>query len=99
MAEGPKLFNCPKCRHTYLGHDPLPDCPSCGYDYRERAGFRWDLVVYLFAILGLLSFLLVSSFYRNQLGYRSIGAQQETSGQYDDDDAPSSQQLAPASRR
>ncbi len=49
--------------------------------------------MYLFAILGLLSFLLVSSFYRNTLGYRSIGAQQETSGQHDGDgmsDAPSS---------
>ncbi len=26
MGQGPKLFSCPKCRHRYLGHDPLPDC-------------------------------------------------------------------------
>ena len=63
-AKGPKLFTCPKCRHTYLGHDPLPDCPHCGYDYREKEGFRWDVFVYLLAILGFVSFLLVASNYR-----------------------------------
>ena len=62
--KGPKIFTCPKCRKTYLGHDPLPDCPSCGFDYREREGFRWDVLVYLLSILGLVSFLLVSSSYR-----------------------------------
>jgi hypothetical protein len=62
---GPKLFTCPKCRKTYLGHDPLPDCPACGFDYREREGFRWDGLVYLLSILGLISFLLVSSSYRS----------------------------------
>ena len=67
---GPKLFTCPKCRHTYLGHDPLPDCPRCGYDYREREGFRWDVVVYLLSILALGSFLLVASSYRTYLGGR-----------------------------
>lgn len=65
MAKGPKLFTCPKCRHTYLGHDPLPDCPRCGYDYREKEGFRWDILVYLLVILGLISFFLVSSYYRD----------------------------------
>ena len=62
---GPKLFTCPKCRKAYLGHDPLPDCPACGFDYREREGFRWDVLVYLLSILGLISFLLVSSSYRS----------------------------------
>jgi hypothetical protein len=47
-----------------LGHDPLPDCPSCGYDYRTRGGFRWDVLVYLLSVLGLISYLLVSSSYR-----------------------------------
>ena len=62
---GPKLFTCPKCRKTYLGHDPLPDCPACGFDYREREGVRWDVLVYFLSILGLISFLLVSSSYRS----------------------------------
>jgi hypothetical protein len=47
-----------------LGHDPLPDCPSCGYDYRVKGGFRWDVLVYLLSVLGLISYLLVSSSYR-----------------------------------
>lgn len=64
MAQGPKLFTCPRCRHQYLGHEPLPDCPRCGYDYQVTEGVRWDLVVYLLAILGLVSYLLVSSHYR-----------------------------------
>jgi hypothetical protein len=64
----PKLFTCPKCRATYLGHGSLPDCPRCGYDYRGQERFRWDLLVYLLSILGLISFLLVSSSYRSILG-------------------------------
>jgi hypothetical protein len=64
---GPTLFTCPKCRSTYLGHEPLPDCPHCGHDYRVTAKFRWDTLVYLLAILALLSFLLVSSYYRMPL--------------------------------
>ena len=67
MAQGPKLFTCPKCRDTYLGHEPLPDCPHCGYDYREKEGFRWDVLVYLLAIVALLSFFLVSSYYRGNV--------------------------------
>ena len=63
-AKGPKLFTCPRCRKVYLGHDPLPDCPSCGYDYRVKGGFRWDVLVYLLSVLGLISYLLVSSSYR-----------------------------------
>ena len=65
MSQGPRLFTCPQCRHQYLGHDPLPDCPRCGHDYRIREGMRWDLVVYLLAILGLVSYFLVSSNYRS----------------------------------
>jgi hypothetical protein len=68
----PKLFTCPKCRATYLGHEPIPDCPRCGFDYREEERFRWDLLVYLLSILGLVSFLLVSSSYRSILGEPSV---------------------------
>src|ERR687898_3060759 len=57
---GPKLFTCPQCRNTYLGHDPVPDCPSCGYDYRAKGGFRWDVLVYLLSVVGMLSYFLVS---------------------------------------
>lgn len=45
----------------FLGHDPLPERPHCGYDYREKEGFRWDVFVYLLAILGFVSFLLGAS--------------------------------------
>lgn len=68
MPKGPKLFTCPKCRHTYLAHDPLPDCPHCGYDYQEAEGFRWDVLAYLLVILGILGFLLMTSYYRGMLG-------------------------------
>ena len=68
MASGPKMFTCPRCRHRYLGHDPLPDCPRCGYDYRGKEGFRWDVVVYLLPIGALVSFLLVASHYRGVMG-------------------------------
>ena len=67
MPRGPKLFTCPQCRHQYLGHDPLPDCPRCGHDYPVEAGVRWDLVVYLMAILGLVSYFLVSANYRTSM--------------------------------
>ncbi len=66
-GKGPKLFTCPRCRKAYLGHDPLPDCPSCGYDYRVKGGFRWDVLVYLLSVLGLISYLLVSSSYRTMI--------------------------------
>lgn len=64
-SQAPKLFTCPRCRKAYLGHDPLPDCPACGYDYSVRGGFRWDVLVYLLSVLGLMSYLLVSSSYRS----------------------------------
>jgi hypothetical protein len=66
MAKGPKLFTCPKCRHTYLGHDPAHDCPRCGYDYRGgKEGFRWDVVAYVAVILALLSVFAMSFYYRD----------------------------------
>jgi hypothetical protein len=83
-GKGPKLFTCPKCRKAYLGHDPLPDCPSCGYDYRVKGGFRWDVLVYLLSVLGLISYLLVSS------SYRSLITQPASSG------APPSAAMSPA---
>ncbi|HEU4685726.1 MAG TPA: hypothetical protein VFS39_14560 [Nitrospira sp.] len=72
-AQGPKLFTCPKCRKAYLGREALPDCPACGFDYRIQEGFRWDLVVYLLSILGLASYFLVSSSYRDLRGTASRG--------------------------
>lgn len=74
MKTQTKLFTCPECRNTYLGHDPLPDCPRCGYDYRVTGGFRWDVVVYLLSILALASFLLVGSQYRRYLTPGPTGA-------------------------
>jgi hypothetical protein len=88
VPQAPKLFTCPKCRHTYLGHDPLPDCPRCGYDYREKEGFRWDLVVYLLAIIGFISFLLVASFYRGNMGATSMVPQVNTVPGPDDEKLP-----------
>lgn len=67
VSKSPRMFTCPKCREAYLGHDPLPDCPACGFDYREKSGFRWDVLVYLLSVLGLISYLLVSSSYRSLL--------------------------------
>jgi hypothetical protein len=62
-SRGPKLFTCPKCLKAYLGHDSPPDCPACGFDCREREGFRWDVLVYLLSIFGPIGFLLVPSSY------------------------------------
>ena len=81
MSKPLKLFTCPRCRQTYLGHDPLPDCPQCGYDYRVKEGFRWDVLVYLFTILGILSFFLMASYYRTTFqgldGYKAPAGIQE----------------------
>lgn len=74
MPNAPKLFTCSRCRHQYLGHDPLPDCPRCGYDYRVEEGVRWDLLVYLLAILGLVSYFLVSASYRTGVSGRDGAA-------------------------
>jgi hypothetical protein len=84
-AKGPKLFTCPRCRKAYLGHDPLPDCPACGFDYRVREGFRWDVLVYLLSILGLMGYFLVSSSYRSV----PVGAPSAVHG---DEKLPGSQQ-------
>jgi hypothetical protein len=80
VPQAPKLFRCPKCRHSYLGHDPLPDCPRCGYDYREPEGFRWDVVVYLLSIIGFVSFILVASYYRGNMGAPTIAPRSTSSG-------------------
>jgi hypothetical protein len=71
MTTAPKYFTCPRCKDRYLGHDPLPDCPRCGYDYRASGGYRWDVVFYLLVILSLVSFFLVASFYHGNLGSRT----------------------------
>lgn len=65
MSKRAKLFTCPKCRHTYLGHDPVHDCPRCGYDYRGKETFRWDVVAYLAVIVALLTVFAMSFYYRN----------------------------------
>jgi hypothetical protein len=86
VSEGPKLFTCPRCYHKYLGHDPLPNCPRCGYNYRINEGMRWDLLVYLLAILALVSYFLVSSTYRmgvvgtNQFGWTTGEAGEKLPG-------------------
>jgi len=64
-AKGPTLFTCPHCKKAYLGYEVLPDCPACGFDYPTEGGFRWDVLVYLLSILGLMSYFLVSSSYRS----------------------------------
>lgn len=87
-AKGPKLFTCPNCRKAYLGYDPLPDCPACGFDYRVRAGFRWDVLVYLLSILGLMSYFLVSTSYRslitepisNERGVSAVSGEEKLPG-------------------
>lgn len=63
MSGQTKVFTCPKCKETYLGSSPLPDCPYCGYDYREKEGFRWDILLFLVLIFGMMVFFLVSSHY------------------------------------
>jgi hypothetical protein len=81
MAKGPKLFTCPKCRHTYLGHDPVHDCPRCGYDYRGgKEGFRWDVVAYVAVILALLSVFAMSFYYRDMAKMPQPTPNQNTSG-------------------
>ena len=89
MNKAPKFFTCPKCKHRYLGHDPLPDCPECGYDYRATEGFRWDVVFYLLMIMGLVSFFLVASFYHGNLGSRPLTpGSSEVSGNQDGEKLP-----------
>ena len=43
----------------------MPDWRACGFDYRERDGFRWGVSAHLLSILGLVSFLLVLFSYRS----------------------------------
>jgi hypothetical protein len=77
MRKGPKFFTCPKCRHRYLGYDPVPDCPQCGYVYRVQEGlFRWDALVYLVVIVALISVFVMSSYYTDTVRvYRQPSAQ------------------------
>jgi hypothetical protein len=88
VPQAPKMFRCPKCRHSYLGHDPLPDCPQCGYDYREREGFRWDVLVYLLSIIGFVSFILVASYYRGNMGTTTIAPQASAGQETGDEKLP-----------
>ncbi len=67
-SNGPKLLTYLKRRKANVGHDPLPDCPACGFDDREREGFRRDALVYLLSILGSIGVLLFSSSYRSFFG-------------------------------
>ena len=90
-SKGPKLFTCPKCRKAYLGHDPLPDCPACGYDYPVHGGFRWDVLVYLLSVLGLMSYLLVSSSYRSMIT-ESVSNDRGTAAGSEQEKLPGSQQ-------
>ena len=78
MASALKYFTCPKCKHRYLGHDPLPDCPRCGYDYPQSSNFRWDVVFYLLMILSLMSFFLVASFYHGNVVSRPQAPEKAT---------------------
>ena len=85
MRKGPKLFTCPKCRHTYLGHDPVPDCPRCGHDYRGKEGFRWDMLAYVAAILALLSLFLMTTYYRDSV---RMPPQSSTTGENEPEKLP-----------
>lgn len=61
------MFTCPQCRETYLGgpSERLPDCPHCGYDYRTRRGFRFDLLGMMVLIIAMIGFLLLTSNYKS----------------------------------
>ncbi len=63
----PRVFTCPRCKASYLGgaHEQLPDCPHCGYDYRSREGFRFDLLLLMILIVAMVGFLLLTSNYRS----------------------------------
>ena len=65
----PRVLTCPRCKGSYLGgpHEQLPDCPHCGYDYRSRDGFRFDLLFLMVLIIAMVAFLLLSSNYRSGL--------------------------------
>jgi hypothetical protein len=83
VSKGPKLYNCPKCRHTYLGYDPVPDCPRCGFDHRSKEGFRWDLLAYLAVILTLLSFFVMSFYYRDMVKMPQQNPNPNTSNEHE----------------
>jgi len=65
----PRVFTCPRCKGAYLGgpYEQLPDCPHCGYDYRNREGFRFDLLFLMILIVAMVGFLLLTSNYRSEV--------------------------------
>jgi uncharacterized protein (DUF983 family) len=66
-SASPHVFTCPRCRETYWGGagEQLPDCPHCGHDYRNREGFRIDLLFLMILIIAMFGFLLLTSTYRS----------------------------------
>ena len=66
-APGSRIFTCPQCKDTYWGgpNERLPDCPHCGYDYRKRQGFRFDLLFLMVLIIAMIGFLLLTSNYKS----------------------------------
>jgi hypothetical protein len=73
-----RVFTCPRCKQQYWGgpSEPLPDCPHCGYDYRTRQGFRFDLLVLMMLIMAMLGFMLLTSSYRGGAGPSGSGVYQ-----------------------
>jgi len=63
----PQIFTCPRCKETYWGgpNERLPDCPHCGYDYRKREGFRFDLLFMMVLIIAMFGFLLLTASYKS----------------------------------
>ena len=64
-ASRARLFTCPRCKETYWGKpdERLPDCSHCGYDYRKREGFRFDLLFLMVLIIAMFGFLALTASY------------------------------------
>lgn len=58
----------------------MPECPRCGFDHRSKEGFRWDLLAYLAVILALLSFFVMSFYYRDIVRMPQQNPRSSTSG-------------------
>jgi len=69
-ASRARIFTCPRCKHQYWGApgEQLPDCPQCGFDYRGREEFRFDLVFLMVLIVAMIGFMLLTSSYRGGSG-------------------------------
>jgi hypothetical protein len=65
-ASHTRIFTCPRCKAQYWGgpNEELPDCPHCGFDYRTRQGFRFDLLFLMVLIIAMFGFLLLTSSYK-----------------------------------